>query len=117
MITAHCELLPESYLLLLMPGLPAAPGQGLDQGLRRACRSGRPAVWVDCGLLAALAPEAVRLLWACHHRLHAAGRKLVVAHAAAAVLQHLLAEQPGAGLRFAPTLCDAAWHTGRRLVA
>lgn len=117
MITAHCELLPESYLLLLMPGPPAAPGQGLAQGLRCAGRSRRPAVWVDCGLLTALPAEDVRLLWACHRRLHAAGRKLVVAHASTAVRQHLLAGRPGAGLRFAATLCDAAWYTGRRPVA
>ena len=118
MTSVHHELLPESYLLLLLtPKASRIYGQSLKQGLRVASRSGKAAVWVDCELVHALSNEAVRVLWKYHRRLQALHIKLVLVHASEEVQRGLLDWELGPTMCFAPTLFDAAWHTRQRVAA
>ena len=112
MTTVYHELLPHSYLLLLTPEPTANPRLALAHHLRRACRSGKPAVWVDCELVPTLTAAAARTLCACHARLQKHHMKLVVVHASDDVADALRQCQHADGLCFAPTLFAAAWHTG-----
>lgn len=117
MNTVFHELLPESYLLLLTPGSPSGPEFALDFSLKCACRSGKTAVWVDCELVLALSPEAARTLCDYYHKLQDEHKQLVVVHASDEVKQALLNWHLDPDLCFAPTLIDAAWQSGQRLVA
>ncbi|OGX87081.1 hypothetical protein [Hymenobacter glacialis] len=117
MTTVFHETLPESYLLLLTPGSPTGPQFSLDFSLRCACRSGKTAVWVDCGLLLVLSPEAARTLCDYYLKLQEEHKQLVVVHASDDVKQALLSWQLAPSLCFAPTLIDAAWHSSQRLAA
>lgn len=117
MTTVYHELLPESYLLLLTPGFPVDPELCLDYSLRCAYRSGKNAVWVDCELVSNLSTEAARTLWDYHHMLQQQHKQLVVVHASDEIKQDLLNWQLAPSLCFAPTLIDAAWQSGLRLVA
>ena len=112
MTTVYHEVLPHSYLLLLTSEPTSDPRLALAYHLRHACRSGKPAVWVDCELVKCLSAAAARTLCACHARLQKQHMKLVVVHASAAVAEALCRCRDAAGLCFAPTLFDAAWHTG-----
>jgi len=105
MIIYH-ELLPEAYVLGLAPGPSAAFELALAQQLRRAERSGKTAVWVDCRLLTSLPAGAVRLLHACHHRLHQRGAQLVLCRVPGALAGTL--RQASADLCLAPTFDEAA---------
>ena len=112
MIVFH-EPFPASYLLALAPTTAATPSTDeaeLEAHLARACRSGKPAVWVDCRLLDTLSATAAWLLWACQQRLHRRHARLVLYRVPAAVertLRHTLAGM-GADLLIVPTLDDAA---------
>lgn len=117
MTTVYHESLPESYLLLLTPGNSADPELALDHSLKCACRSGKAAVWVDCELVDGLSAEAIGILWRYHYQLQEQHMKLVMVHASDEVKQELLNWQLGPSLCFAPTLFDAAWQTGLRLIA
>ena len=125
MTTVFHELLPDSYLITLVPGPAGASEAALDHRLRRAERSGKPEVWVDCRLLAELSDEAARLLWDAHHQLQERFARLVLVHVAEPVKQVLLAQHFGPTPRMVPTLLDAARQApatlraevrGRRLV-
>jgi anti-anti-sigma regulatory factor len=119
MTTVYHEVLPSSYLLLLLPGPPQDDDTepALQQGLRSASCSGKAAVWVDCELMSRFSPAAVRTLWEHHCQLQAQGVKLVLVHASEEVKQAM--EELGAypDLCFANDLCDAAWQSGLGLVA
>lgn len=111
MITC-CESFPTSYLLALAPtatGTAAAETE-LAAHLVRACRSGKPAVWVDCRLLHTLSGTAAWLLWACQQRLHRRDARLVLCRVSVAVEQALRRTLAGTGgeLLIGPTLDDAA---------
>ena len=110
MIVCH-ELFPTSYLLALAPTVNTTLAETeLEAYLSLACRSGRPAVWVDCRLLDTLSTTAAWLLWACQQRLHRRHARLVLCRVPAAVeriLQRTLAGA-GADLLIVPTLDDAA---------
>lgn len=103
MIVYH-ELLPQAYVLGLAP-CPAFE-LVLAQQLRRAERSGKTAVWVDCRLLTNLPAGAVRLLHACHHRLRRRGAQLVLCRVPGALAGAL--RQASADLCLAPTFDEAA---------
>jgi anti-anti-sigma regulatory factor len=110
MITVH-ELFPTSYLLALAPAAVTATAEAeLAAHLAHACRSGKPAVWVDCRLLDTLSPTAAWLLWSCQQRLHRHHSRLVLCRVSATVkhtLQQVLA-CTGESLLIVPTLDDAA---------
>ena len=117
MVICH-ELFPTGYLLALAPAATTAAAAtaattaetDLEAHLARACRSGRPAVWVDCRLLDTLSATAAWLLWACQQRLHRRHARLVLCRVPAAVervLRRTLAGT-GADLLIVPTLDDAA---------
>lgn len=107
MTTVFHELLPESYLLRLLPGPANEPERALKHTLRRACRSGKPAVWVDCEQVADLPQEALDLLSSCHRQLRQQRMQLVLVHASEALRQHLLRQQRGSGLCFVPSIGEA----------
>lgn len=108
MTTVFHELLPDSYLVILAPG-PAGPSEvALAHRLRRAGRSGKPEVWVDCGMLTELSGEAARLLWDAHYQLQEQFARLVLVHVAEPVKRVLLAQHLGPTPRMVPTLLDAA---------
>ncbi len=118
MATVYHELLPQSYLLLLVPGKPDTSEYALDYSLKCACRSGKSAVWVDCELLGhSLSKEEARTLWDYHHMLQGQRRKMVVVHASDAVKATLLKWRLTPSICFAPTLLDAAWQCNLRSVA
>ncbi|WP_375417558.1 hypothetical protein [uncultured Hymenobacter sp.] len=105
------EALPQSYLLVLAPGV-AVSATELASHLRRACRSGKAAVWVDCRLLDDLSAPAARLLWACHlRRRHV---RLVLCRVCEDVEQtlRLTFAGPAPGLCLVPMLDDAAGQGG-----
>ena len=94
MLIVHHELLPEIYLLVLAPD-PAAPSEfELAHHLSCAARSGKPAVWVDCRLVATMSATAARLLWACQYRLRRRGAQLVLCRVSAALAQQLRQHGP-----------------------
>ena len=116
MIVYH-EMFPTSYLLALAPTpatatakAPASAETELEKHLAQACRSGKPAVWVDCRLLDTLSATAAWLLWACQQRLHRRHARLVLCRVPAAVERILRRTLVGAGpgLLIVPTLDDAA---------
>ena len=90
MLVYH-EILPEAYLLVLAtaPTPSPAPEAELAAQLRLAVCSTKPAVWVDCRLLATLARPAARLLWACHHRLRRRRARLVLCRVSAPLARAL----------------------------
>ncbi len=105
------ETLPASYLLALATAAaPATAGTDLAAHLARACRSGKPAVWVDCRLLDTLSATEAWLLWSCQQRLARRGARLVLCQVPAGVAQLLRRTLANAGesLLLAPTLDDAA---------
>ena len=108
------ELLPESYLLILAPGRPDRQEVVLARWLRRAQRSGKSAVWVDCGMLDSLSAEAARLLWRTHFQLQEQYAQLVLVHVPERVKRELLEQELGPAPCIVPTLLDAArqahWH-------
>ena len=108
MTTVFHELLPESYLIILAPGLPYDFETALAYQLRRAKRSGKPEVWVDCSMLSRLSEEAARLLWDAHYQLQEQFSRLVLVHVAESVQKTLLAQCLGPMPRMVPTLLDAA---------
>lgn len=108
MITVFHELLPESYLIILAPGPESDSEAPLATHLRRAARSGKQEVWVDCSLLTALSQEAAQLLWAAHHALQGQFAHLVLVHMSDQVKQQLLAQEQGPRPRIVPTLLDAS---------
>jgi len=118
MNTVYHELLPHSYLLLLLPGPTHtdADEPALAQALHCASRSGKQAVWVDCELVTQLSTTSVRMLWDYHHHLQQQRVKLVLVHPCAE-LQEQLSTSGSPELCFAADLCDAAWHSGLSLVA
>ena len=109
MCLVHHQILSESYLLVLTPGTRTdEPEDALAQGLRRASRSGKPAVWVDCGQLPRLSSEAAMLLWAYHHQLQRQNVPLVLACAAPEIQGQLESKTNRPGLRMVSTLAEAA---------
>ena len=117
MTTVYHELLPKSYLLLLAPGPAGEPELALAHSLRCACRSGKPAVWVDCEQVHDLSRAAVAVL--CHYQLQLRERhmRLVLVHASEEVQRRLQRQGLGSALRFAPTIAAAALQSGPRLRA
>jgi anti-anti-sigma regulatory factor len=109
MIICH-EVFPTGYLLALAPPAADTADAELAAHLAQACRSGKPAVWVDCRLLDTLSATAAWLLWACQQRLHRRHARLVLYRVSAPVeraLRRALAST-GATLVLVPTLDDAA---------
>ncbi|GAA4030926.1 hypothetical protein GCM10022409_13950 [Hymenobacter glaciei] len=108
MTTVFHELLPESYLIILAPGTDGPSEVALADQLHCAERSGKPEVWVDCGMLNELSGEAAHLLWDAHYHLQEHYGRLVLVHVAEPVKKALLAQHLGPTPRIVPTLLDAA---------
>ena len=94
----------DGYLLVLAPGSESAAG--LAHHLDQACRSGKPAVWVDCRLLDKAPPTAIWLLWACQLRLRRRQTKLIFCHVSQVLEQTLRRIFPCPDLCLVPTLDD-----------
>ena len=109
MIVCH-QLFPTSCVLALAPTTAATAETELAAHLDSACRSGKPAVWVDCRLLDTLSAPSAWLLWACQQRLHRRHARLVLCRVPAAVARVLRRTLAGTGaqLLIVPTLDDAA---------
>ena len=117
MTAVYHELLPESYLLILAPGGGDDHEAGLAHWLKRAQRSSKPAVWVDCSMVQTLSGEAMRLLWAPHYHLQANHAQLVLVHVPERIHQELLDQEQGPAPCIVPTLLDAARQMSWSLVA
>lgn len=109
----YYEALPASYLLALAPDATATTETELADHLARACRSGKPAVWVDSRLLDTLSTTAAWLLWACHRRLRRRGAPLVLCRVSERVAQILRQTLAGVtpDLRLVSTLDEATGLT------
>ncbi|WP_310395421.1 hypothetical protein [Hymenobacter sp.] len=114
MNVVYHELLPDSYLLILAPGRTDEPEVALAHWLSCAEHSGKPAVWVDCGMLSSLSDEAIGLIWASHYHLQQNHAQLVLVHVPDRVKQELLKRGLEPAPCIVPTLLDAArqshWH-------
>ena len=114
MTTIYCELLPDSYLIVLAPARQGEPETALAHQLKCAQQSGKAAVWVDCGMLSSLSDEAAQLLWGLHHCLQAQRAELVLVHVPERVRKVVLNQEAGPAPCMVPTLLDAArqshWH-------
>lgn len=110
MLVAYHESFPAGYLLVLASG--ESSDAGLAHHLDRACRSGKPAVWVDCRLLNTLSATAVWLLWACQHRLRRRHIPLVFCNVSARLDRALRRIFTCADLCIVPTLDDVASSLG-----
>ncbi|MBF9221133.1 STAS domain-containing protein [Hymenobacter ruricola] len=108
MTVVYHELLPDSYLLILAPSRADEPEAALAHSLHCAQRSGKPAVWVDCGMLHSLSDEAAGLLWGAHHQLEEKHAQLVLVHVPERVKKDLLQRELGPAPCMVPTLLDAA---------
>lgn len=117
MTVVYHELLPESYLLILAPGGGDEVEAGLAHWLKCAQRSGKQAVWVDCGMLTSLSSEAARLLWLSHYQLQAKHSQLVLVHVPDHVRRRLLEQELGPAPCMVPTLLDAARQSGWHMLA
>jgi hypothetical protein len=107
---AHIEARPHSYLLTLLP--TEAGAYPLAAALRRALRSTRCSVWVDCRHVSALSAEALLLLRRCASRLWQHGGHLILYHlpeAARASLTTADANQPLAASLLDATQYGLAW--------
>lgn len=108
------EILPESYLLILADDVPASfeREDALDCALRRAARSGKSSVWVDCSHLQHLPTDAADLLAYYHDKLAEHGMSLVLCHLTDAVRAELeaLNRRP---LPVVSTLLDAERYCHR----
>jgi len=89
MLIIHHEVLPDAYLLVVASDPATTSELELAQHLSAAAQSGKPAVWVDCRLLATLSPTAARLLAACHYRLQQRGAELVLGRVSAQLARTL----------------------------
>lgn len=108
---AYVEARPHSYLLTLLP--TEAGAYPLAAALRRALRSTRCSVWVDCRHVSALSAEALLLLRRCAGRLWQHGGHLVVCHLPEAARASLAADasQPLAASLLDATQYGLAWPT------
>ena len=113
MTVAYHEAFSDGYLLVLAPD--QAPATGLAHHLDLACRSGKPAVWVDCRLLDTLSATATWLLWACQHRLQRHLVKLIFCNVSERLDRVLRRIFTCSDLCIVPTLDDAAALSGPHL--
>ncbi|MDO7851753.1 hypothetical protein [Hymenobacter convexus] len=113
MTVVYHELLADSYLLILAPSRTNEHEADLADSLNCAKRSGKAAVWVDCGMLHSLSDEAARLLWGAHHQLEEQHAQLVLVHVPDRVRKDLLKCELGPAPCMVPTLLDAARQTAR----
>lgn len=104
MMVPYHEAFADGYLLVLAPGDEAETQ--LAHYLDRACRSGKPAVWIDCRLLNTISATAAWLLWACQRRLHRRQVRLVFCHVSQHLEQALRRVFSCADLCMVPTLDD-----------
>ncbi|MCA8832049.1 STAS domain-containing protein [Hymenobacter pini] len=74
------EILPNSYLLILTDNNAPATVAQLSYALRRASRSGKPSIWVDCSQLHRLPFAALRVLARYYRRLRQRQIPLVLCH-------------------------------------
>ena len=109
MTIAYHEAFPAGYLLVLASG--EAPDADLAHHLDRACRSGKPAVWLDCRLLDSLSATSTWLLWACQYRLQRKQVKLVFCNVSERLDRALRRIFTCGDLCIVPTLDDAAAYS------
>ncbi|GAB3232626.1 hypothetical protein GCM10027346_20020 [Hymenobacter seoulensis] len=101
------EILPESYLLILADDNEPATKDQLSYALRRASRSGKPNIWVDCSHTRNLSFATLRLLARYYRRLRKQQVQLVLCHLGDSARQ-LMAKLPTALCPpVVPTLLDA----------
>ncbi|UOQ78727.1 STAS domain-containing protein [Hymenobacter sp. 5516J-16] len=101
------EILPESYLLILTDDSQPTARAQLSYALRRAIRSGKPSIWIDCSHLRNLSFSTLRLLVRYYQRLRERQIPLVLCHLGDSAHQ-LLARLPTSSCPpVVPSLLDA----------
>lgn len=111
-MVVHHEALPESYLLVLAPDRANPSERELARYLGEACRSGMPAVWIDCRLLDDLSAVAARLLRASSYRLRQRRVQVVLCRVSERLEKTLRQTFANPDLCVVPTLDDAAEYIG-----
>lgn len=102
------EVLPNSYLVILVESTPAATDTGLlRNALRRAVRSGKGQIWLDCSGLSMLPSDMLSLLTRYASRLRRRHTSLVVCHPPATPAGTSLEQTSDSALLVADTLLDA----------
>jgi hypothetical protein len=109
---AYVEARPHSFLLTLHATKTGA--YPLAAALRRALRSTRRSVWVDCRHVSALSAEALVLLRQCASRLWHHGGHLILCHLPDATRASLIADtsQPLAASMLDAAQYGLAWPSG-----
>lgn len=80
MMNVYREILPDSYLLILIDAQPTSEVAALQRALQRAQGSGKTSVWVDCSELHHPSSPVIELLSEFHRRLGHQHIQLVVCH-------------------------------------
>lgn len=102
------EILPYSYLIILVETTPAASdAKLLRDALRRASRSGKQQVWLDCSGLSVLPLDMVAVLTRYAAWLRRHHTSLVVCHPPATPAGTSWEELSGGNWMVANTLLDA----------
>ena len=102
------EILPNSYLVILVESAPAATDAGLlRSALRQASRSGKEQVWLDCSGISFLPLDMLPILTRYAAWLRRRHTSLVVCHPPATAAGTSLEEISHGTLLIANTLLDA----------
>jgi len=106
-LEVYHEILPESYLLILAENAELPEEVALAKALRRAARSGKAYVWVDCSHIRQLPQQALLLLLKYYQQLRQRHMPLVLCHLDES-LQQLFRQLPAAARPpIVDTLLDA----------
>ena len=109
------EILPNSYLLILVESPNSLTDVGLlRDALRRAGRSGKSSVWIDCSGIPTLKPSLLGVLTYYAEWLHRRHIDLIVCHPPATLTGASLEEVCAGSLLVANTLLDAEMVTPER---
>ncbi|MBC8084950.1 MAG: hypothetical protein H7Z21_17270 [Hymenobacter sp.] len=80
MMNVYREILPDSYLLILIDTHQTTEAETLERALQRAGGSGKANIWVDCSELHHPSKAIIQLLGEFHVRLHHRHIQLVLCH-------------------------------------
>ncbi|UOR07569.1 hypothetical protein MUN82_10830 [Hymenobacter aerilatus] len=102
------EVLPNSYLVILVESAPAATDTGLlCNALRQASRSGKGQIWLDCSGLSVLSSDMLLVLTRYAARLRRRHTSLVVCHPPTMPAGTSLVQASEGNILVANTLLDA----------
>ncbi|MBC6992402.1 hypothetical protein [Hymenobacter sp. BT491] len=104
------DVLPDSYLLVLVPDKRANHAEEIRRALHGASLSGKKCVWVDCSLVEMLPDEVCEVLLTYFDTFQELNITMVLCHANEAVRQYMQENGSGFSPPIVPSLLDAALY-------